>query len=139
MDIKGKRKVPGAQGSSASDQNPSWSDRATSWATGAQTDCKAIQDEGEENNAKFGIPTSHALPNPADSNSDADAPLGNPHNFSSNPGFFPGSVRPSGHNPTVGRTPSLGNGSIAMPDQQQTDPGAKSDVAPQTMTTGFGG
>jgi hypothetical protein len=42
-------------------------------------------------------------------------------------------------NPTVGRSASLGHGSIAMPDQQATDPGAKSDMAPQVVTTGFGG
>jgi hypothetical protein len=165
MDIKSKRAVTGAQGSSGADVNADWSDRASSWARGAQTTPEAIQAEAEENDARFGVPRTNALPNPAASNSDADAPLGNPHNFSNNPGFMPGgtvgSLRPGANNalgggknsgrqfpgrapvarpnPTLGRTPSMGNGSIAMPDQQATDPGAGSDVAPQQVTTGFGG
>lgn len=184
MDIKQKRLVTGAQGSSASDCNSSWDERASSWQSGANTTFEAIEAEKKENDERYGIPYADNFPNPA-ANNTPDGPLENPHNFSSNPGFAapmnpgggggmgsigtsyrapappvslrpgqnfgagrgeagggwtPGSTVDKSPNPVVGRSPNYGakRGSVAMPDQQQSDPGAKSDVGPLVVTSGYG-
>jgi hypothetical protein len=100
MDIKNQRRdaatntdpegmYPGGKGhgSAASDNNIGWDVRAQSWQRGADTCYRSIQDENRENLERFGVPCADVLPNPADSNSDGNATLSNPHNFSNNPGF----------------------------------------------------
>jgi hypothetical protein len=72
-------------------------------------------------------------------------PLGNPHCFSSNPGFFGPAQRPAtrpqqavvGSGNTVGRSANRGFGSVSNPAPGSTDPTA--DMGPQTMTSGYSG
>jgi hypothetical protein len=72
-------------------------------------------------------------------------PLANPHVFSSNPGFFGPAQRPAtrpqqavvGSGNTVGRSATMGNGSVSSPAPGSTDP--TMDGGPQTMTSGYSG
>ncbi len=163
MDLKSKRLVPGSQGTAASNERLDWFAKASSFQMGANCDTASIRAESRENNLKFGTPDEDNLPNPADSNGDADATLKNPHNFSNNPGFLGTStgsalqigaprsgvgigsgagrarqgegVRVGG--PVVGRSPSPGRGSVGMPAPGDTDP--ISEGSPMGRTTGRSG
>lgn len=166
MDIKSKRLVPGSQGTAASNERLDWFAKASSFQMGANCDTASIRAEARENNLKFGTPDDDNCPNPADSNSDGDATLPNPHNFSSNPGFMgtstsnallqsaprPGVGLGSGvgaprrmvsspltrvGGPQVGRTPLSSKGNVALPAPGDTDP--RSEGSPQGRTSGFGG
>lgn len=92
-------------GNATSDNNIDWDMRASSWQRGADTDYKSIDDEKREQDTRFGVPYADNLPAPSDpagprmcgaryqtASYDANDPLPNPHNFSSNPGFMSAST-----------------------------------------------
>jgi len=154
MDIKSKRWVKNGQGSAASQDTGDYVSRSCSWQMGALASTEAIEAEKVENDKRFGVPCEDNLPNPADSNSDADAPLPTPNSFSNNPGFFGAStgalsvgrgmvhstapqqsVVSSGR--TMGRSATRGFGSISNPSPGSVDP--NSDMGPLNRTSGFGG
>ena len=164
MDIKNKRYVKGAQGIAAQDHNLDWFITACSWSMGASTTAEAIEAESMEQNTKWGTPHGESFPNPAANNSDGNAPLPNPHNFSSNPGFmgamgpsdagnFAPSSPPSGRSlqgsnqsaggkqtsgGSTGHLTSVGkNKSAAMPAPADTNP--YSEGGPQIVTSGYNG
>src|SRR5271166_278882 len=153
-----------ALGISSSDNNVGWDVRASSWQRGADTNSAAIEAECMEQNAKWGTPYKDNFPCPSDGNSDGNAPLPNPHNFSSNPGFmgamgpsdagnFAPSSPPSGRSlqgsnqsaggkqtsgGSTGHLTSVGkNKSAAMPAPADTNP--YSEGGPQIVTSGYNG
>lgn len=92
-------------GNATSDNNIGWDMRAQSFQRGADTDYQSIDDEKREQDTRFGVPYADNLPAPSDpagprmcgaryqtASYDANDPLPNPHNFSSNPGFMSAST-----------------------------------------------
>jgi hypothetical protein len=85
MDIVNKRAVKGGNGNAAS-EIVDIVGNAGSWQYGAGASCEQIDAESMEENKAFGTPDSnreHIRGNPSGMEK-----LGNPHNFSSNPGFM---------------------------------------------------
>lgn len=156
MDIKSKRLVKGAIGSAATEYNAThWFVRAGSFQYGAETTAEAVDAEKRENDLKFGVPYADNLPAPSDpagppncgaryqtASYDADAPLPNPHNWSSNPGFMSvstGDMATSGspRTGTIGRTATASAGNVSLPAPGSVDPGQ--DGGPQVVSSGFSG
>jgi len=179
MDIKNKRRdVPEVEGnypasgkkghgSAASDNNIGWDLRASSWARGADTDYQAIDAEKRENDLKYGVPCDDNCPAPSDPSGppncgakyqtasyDGNAPLPNPHNWSSNPGFMSVSTADmaTSGNPRSGgtatiSTPGAGRslrrrgtgtaGAMSLPAAGSTD--SMQDGGPQVITSGYSG
>jgi hypothetical protein len=125
---------PGGKGhgSAASDNNIGWDVRASSWQRGADTCYASIEAEKKENDERFGVPHADVLPNPADSNSDGNATLSNPHNFSNNPGF---SATPVMTGPARFTPPPRPAGPRAVGPAQHFTPG-RSLLAPPIKAQG---
>jgi hypothetical protein len=147
-------------GNQASDNNIGWDVRSQSWQRGSDTDCYAIEDEKREQDVKWGTPHADNLPDPATQSNDVNAPLANPHNFSSNPGFMststgdmssmggpanggtaristPGSGRSLRGTGTIGRTAVASTGNVALPAPGDVNPGQEG--GPLQVTSGYNG
>lgn len=158
---------PGGKGhgNQTSDNNIGWDVRAQSWQRGADTDYLAIEAEKREQDLKWGTPHADNFPDPATQSNDVNAPLSNPHNFSSNPGFMssstgdmatmggpanggtaristPGSgrsLRRTGAKPVgvIGRTAVASRGNVALPAPGDVNPGQEG--GPLQVTSGYSG
>lgn len=178
MDIKGKRirndrnisdsypGLPDGLGSQACDANINWYARSSSFQGNTNVDYKAIQAENEEQAQRWGVPYEDNLPNPNGvpanvgfsgvASRDVDQPLGNPHNFSSNPGYMgtstasmlsaaapgngtTGTIRRAGAPGSTGMQPSrtVKSRRVGQPAPGDTDP--VSEGSPQMMTSGYSG
>lgn len=185
MDIKSKRfrndrninaSYPGLEqgvGTAAVDSNREWYARSSSWQGNSNVDYNDIQKENEEQAQRWGVPWKDNLPNPNGvpenvgfsgvASRDTDEPLGNPHNFSSNPGYMgtstasmmtaaapgngttgtirragaPGSTAMKSNSASLGRSVNSTKGNIGLPAPGDTDP--RSEGGPQMMTSGFSG
>lgn len=109
-------------GNATSDNNVGWDIRAQSWQRGADTDYMSIDNEKREQDTRYGVPYTDSFPAPSDpqgpsmcgaryqtASYDANDPLPNPHNFSSNPGFMSTSTMDAATsgNPGNGRTANV--------------------------------
>jgi hypothetical protein len=149
---------PKGHGTAASDNNIGWDMRAQSWQRGADSDFASIENEKREQDLRWGTPHADNLPNPATQSNNADAPLPNPHNFSSNPGFMgtsemssmggpanggtaristPGSGRSLRGTGTLGRTAVASTGNVALPAPGDVNPGQEG--GPQVVSSGYSG
>lgn len=163
MDIKDKRLVKGGCGNQATEYPAThWFVRAGSWQYGTEATPEAIEAEKREQDLLWGVPHADTLADPGVGNPSGDAPLSNPHNFSSNPGFMgtgdmatsgmarsggtatiatPGAGRslrgPSRSTGVVGRTATASAGNVALPPPGSVDPGQ--DGGPQVVTSGYSG
>ena len=146
-------------GTAASDNNLGWDVRAQSWQRGADTDFLSVEAEKIEQDLRWGTPHTVNFPAPSDpqgpvncgaryqtASYDANDPLPNPHNFSSNPGFMSSasaamsggqaSIKTAGSG-TVGRTATASKGNASLPAPGSVDPGQ--DGGPLQVTSGYSG
>jgi len=164
MDIKNKRLVKGGCGNQATEYpSTHWFVRAGSWQYGAEVTPEAIEAEKREQDLLWGTPHADNVPDPGMGNPSGDAPLPNPHNFSSNPGFMgtgdmatAGMARSggnatistagagrslrrgsSGGTGTVGFTAVASKGNASLPAPGDVNPGQEG--GPQVVSSGYSG